>query len=60
LPAEVQRGEADFRQLHWSDASDKLGGGFEAIVLDSSGIAPLYFRADQNIGPTIWDRHASD
>ena len=58
-PAEVQRGEADFRQLSWAAVDPVAQGRTEGVVMESSGIAPLFFGPDENIGPSIWQRRGS-
>ena len=58
-PAEVQRGEADFKQLSWAAVDPLLGGRTEAIAVDSAGMGPLVFGPNDNIGPTIWQRNGS-
>ena len=55
-PPEVQRGEADFRQLSWAPVEPQSGGAHETLSIDAEGIAPLFFGPEDNIAPTITAR----
>ena len=55
-PPEVERGEADLRQFSWADIeASRLGSG-ESLIIGSDAISPLFFTAEENIAPTVWER----
>jgi len=56
LPPEVEEGKADFVQFSWADLDPDLQGVSESLVVEASGISPLFFSADENIARTVKDR----
>ncbi len=55
-PPEVERGEADLRQFSWADIeASRLGSG-ESLIIGADAISPLFFTAEENIAPTVWER----
>ena len=55
-PPEVEEGKADFVQFSWADLDPDLQGVSESLVVEASGISPLFFFEDENIAPTVKDR----
>jgi hypothetical protein len=53
LPSEVTDGTAQFVQLGWAEGADGEGGLQDGVEFDSTGVAPLFFAANQNITPAI-------
>ena len=55
-PPEVERGEADLRQFSWADIEASRLGSDESLIIGSDAISPLFFTAEENIAPTVWER----
>ncbi len=56
LPAEVERGDAEYRQLSWTDIDAKLQGVSESMILGTDGIYPLFFGPEENIANSVFVR----
>ena len=52
-PQEVERGEAEFRQLSWADLHEAQGGRSENLLIGADSIRPLRFGSEQNIAPLV-------